>query len=53
MSKIYTIWVDYGLEGWRPNDFDDEEEAIEFVMAGDFYGQIRITEQKSIKITPN
>jgi len=51
MSKIYTVWVDYGLEGWQPNDFETEEQCIEFILSGQpFVSKLRITEQKTITI---
>ena len=51
MSKIYTVWVDYGSEGWQPTDFETKKECIDFVMNGETGGgRARITEQKTISI---
>jgi hypothetical protein len=24
----YTLWLDYGYEGWKPTDYDTLEEAL-------------------------
>jgi hypothetical protein len=51
MSKIYTVWVDYGSEGWTPNDFETEKECIDFIMDGTNAGsRLRITEQRTINM---
>lgn len=26
----YVIWIDYGVEGWKPHSFDTVREALEF-----------------------
>lgn len=52
MNKIYTVWVNYGLEGWKPNDFETEAEAIEYVISGQACSEMRITNQLSITLQP-
>lgn len=30
----YTVWVDYGSEGWNPTDFDSLQTALEWDRSG-------------------
>lgn len=51
-NKItYTIWTDYGCEGWSPEDFSTKEEVIDRLMKGTI-GPIRITCNVSLVINP-
>jgi len=54
MGKIYTVWVDYGSEGWQPNDFETEQECFDYILSGDSVGsKMRITEQREIALIRN
>jgi len=54
MNKVYTVWVDYGSEGWRPNDFETEQECIQYIIDGKVIGsKIRVTEQRKIILQEN
>ena len=33
---MYSVWCDYGIEGWRPHDFGSFTEAIEFLLRGGY-----------------
>jgi hypothetical protein len=28
------VWVNYGLEGWAPKEFDNDQAAIDFILQG-------------------
>lgn len=30
----YTVWIDYGYEGWKPTDFDTLQAALEWDRNG-------------------
>jgi hypothetical protein len=46
MSKgPYTVWVDYGCEGWKPKECATWDEAFDMVMGGSLGGPCRITRE--------
>jgi len=34
----YTVWTDYGMEGWKPEDFPTFDEALLYAKQG-LYGE--------------
>lgn len=32
-EKRLIVWTDYGYEGWKPEGFDTEEEAIRHLLS--------------------
>ena len=44
----YTVWVDYGLEGWHPNEYETLEECLSHQNYG--YAT-RITKDVKFEIT--
>lgn len=46
-----TVWLNYHeYEGWRPNDFDSEEEAAKFILGGSTYQPMRVTTDLELRI---
>jgi len=47
---MYTVWCDYGMEGWSPKDFDTFPEAVEFLLNGGYCcSAYRITKEVHIE----
>jgi len=46
----YTVWINYGMEGWQPNDFETADEALKFIQGGNIYGAFRITGEVILKL---
>jgi len=42
-SGPYILWVDYGMEGWKPRSFDNPEEAITAILYGEFCNRVVLT----------
>ena len=41
---MYTLWLDYRTEGWKPEDFSSLEELTKAVKEGGTFGQpFRVT----------
>jgi len=49
-EKKYTIWINYGMEGWQPEKHMDMGEVVEFIKSGGIYGEIRITTEVHLTI---
>lgn len=49
MSKI-TIWKNYHSDGWQPEDYETEQEAVDAILTGEFLSPIRITREVKLKI---
>lgn len=43
----YTIWQNFGLEGWKPEEFNDAESALKAIKAG-ILVPFRITQEVSL-----
>lgn len=41
---MYTVWEDYGLDGWKPKDFETVKGMIEYINTG-VHTSIRITSE--------
>lgn len=48
--KKYTIWLDYNLEGWQPNDFDTLAECFDLMRSYGHSGGYRITRDVDVEI---
>lgn len=40
----YTIWQNFGLEGWQPTEFNDKGSALNAIQAG-IPVEFRITQE--------
>lgn len=49
--KKYTMWLDYGLEGWHPHDFDTLLECFDLLRSYGHSGDYRITRHVDVEIT--
>jgi len=47
---MYTVWIDYGMEGWKPKDFETVGELIDFITNGETYNRFRITREMKLFI---
>ncbi len=43
-----TVWLNYGCEGWHPNEFESEEQALEFIRCGGALAEFRITREMQL-----
>ena len=49
----WTVWTDYGTEGWRPTEFESSADTIEFIVRGAYGGYpIRVTREVGVSLTP-
>ena len=48
--KVYTIWLDYGTEGWHPNDFGSLAECFDHMRSYCHGGEFRITRDVPFEI---
>jgi len=49
---MITVWVDYGSEGWQPQDCATDAEAIEIILGGNLSGRIRVTRDVPLSLAP-
>ena len=46
----YTVWCNYGHEGWAPSDFSSLQQVKEYIEAGSISTEWRLTKDLEVKI---
>jgi len=41
--STFTVWIDYGLDGWKPFDCDTVDECLDTIAGYGIGGDYRIT----------
>jgi hypothetical protein len=52
LTKPYIAWLDYGVEGWMPEEFATEDELRQWIVGPDHHGNaFVVTRLLDVRIT--
>jgi hypothetical protein len=47
----YIVWINYGYDGWSPNQFNTFQEAFEYATKENYGKEFKITIELEYKVT--